>query len=150
MVARTWLLNVSVLAVLLGAATSHGDVAATDSGASSSAPAPTGTGVAAAAEPITDTPATTAPGSATRPKDPFAPYAIGPGINDTSPKPTWSYADLNAAEKAVADTGRDTTKWNAVHNAYAVATSEIAHRAASSSAASQIGVDNLAGLGVVP
>src|SRR5438046_1895209 len=99
------LFSVFMFGILLIAATSRSDVAAT-AGSGSDAVAvssvPTGTGVPATPEPITGTAATPAPGAESTPKDPFAPYGVGAGG-------VWAYKDLTAAEQAVVDKGRDTT-----------------------------------------
>lgn len=133
--------------ILLGhSRISRGDTTSTTSTtvSSSTIASPTGTGLPAPAEPITDTPAVTAPGWEQPPKDPFAPFDIGPGTH-------WAYADLTDAQKAVVDKGRDARGWDNINAAYASASAQVAHRAAASSAAAQIGItDDLATLGVVP
>lgn len=123
-----------VCGVLLIAATSRSDVAPT---AVSTAPTPID-------EPITGTPITPAPGTASTvaPKDPFAPYDPGPG--------SWSYSNLSAEERALADRGRDTTGWPETNSAFARASQEQAQRAAAAAAADQLGVTNVAETGVVP
>jgi hypothetical protein len=91
------------------------------------------------------------PGSETTPKDPFALYDIGPGPDAKTPKPFWSYDDLSPAEKAVAEKSKNDAKnWPAIHDAYNTAVAEQAQRAAATSAASQLGVNDLALTGVVP
>jgi hypothetical protein len=149
---RGLLFGFLVCCVLLVGPVSHGDVATNSSTSTSmAASAPVGTGIPAATEPITARPVTPAHGWETKPRDPFAPYDIGPGKGNTSKKPFWQYADLNAEEKAWADKNADTSKWQPIHDAFAAAAAEQAQRAAASSAASQLGIDgNLAGLGVVP
>ena len=144
---KSLLFFVAMLGILMIATTSRSDVA-TD--LSTTPPPPIGTGVEAAPEPITGTAITPAPGSQIAPKDPFQPYSIGPATGDKSPKPFWSYEDLTAAEKVVADKGRDTSAWPAIHSAYNTAVAEAAQKAAASSSAAQLGVDNLATTGVVP
>jgi len=139
------LYRIVIVGVLFAAATSRSDVA-TDPTPSS----PRGTGVAAIAEPLTEAATAPAAGSETPPKEPFQPYGIGPANNDKSAKPFWSYNDLNGAEKVLADKNRDTSNWDSIHNAYGNAIAEQAHRAAASSSQAQLGIDNLAGLGVVP
>ncbi len=94
-------------------------------------------------EPITGTAAVSAPGAETPPRDPFSAYDVGSGG-------VWTYQQLTPAEQAVADQGRDTTGWDQVHNAYASAVAQRAQQAAGDSAAAQLGVENLAGQGVVP
>jgi hypothetical protein len=104
----------------------------------------------ASPEPISGTAVAPAPGSETPPRDPFSPYAIGPAPNDTSRKPFWNRADLSADEQAVVDQGVDTTAWNGVHDAFNQAVRERSQQAGADSAAAQLGVDSLAGTGVVP
>ena len=140
-----WLLVAALVAVsFFFIASSRSDVAPTVP----TLPPPTpGLGMA---EPITGTAVQPAPGSESQLKDPFKPYDIGPSALDKSPKPTWSRSDLTAAERAVADKGTDVTGWDTIHNAFGQAAAERAHEAAASSAASQLGVDNLGTTGVVP
>jgi hypothetical protein len=123
-----------VFGVLLLTATSRSDVAPAEAPAS---PTPID-------EPITGSPIVLAPGttSSVPPKDPFAPYDPGPAI--------WSYTDLSAAERALADRGRDTTGWPETNSAFATASREQAERAAAAAAASQLGIANVAETGVVP
>lgn len=104
-------------------------------------PPPSGT---APAEPITGTPAQTAPGSEATIKDPFTPYSIGP------PEAAVPYEALTAAEQAVADQGRDIGNFGAVNDAFAHASAERAATAAVEAAQHQLGVENLAATGVVP
>jgi len=122
--------------VLLVAATSRSDVA----------PAPISADATPIDEPITGAPITPAPGAPTSvpQKDPFAPYDPGP------PSASWRYADLSAAERALADRGRNTDGWTEVNDAFATASGEQASRAAAAAAASQLGVAALAETGVVP
>ncbi len=97
-------------------------------------------------EPITGAPITPAPGTATTtpPKDPFAPYDVGPA------SAIWSYQDLAPAERAVVDRGLDTTGWDETNAAFSTASGEQAKRAAAAAAANQLGVAGLAATGVVP
>ncbi len=95
-------------------------------------------------EPITGTPAESAPGSESVRHDPFTPYDVG------DPAGTWSYAQLTAGEKAYVDAGKDTTAWVSVHNAFGAAVAEQAQTAAATSAENQLGITNLQSLGVVP
>ena len=144
---RSLLFWALMCAVLLVAATSRSDVATSSTQATvPSLPAPT----EAVAEPTIDSPAVSEPGSETPPRDPFSPYDIGPAPDDKSRKPFWSYQDLNAEEKRVADRGRDVTGWDATHDAFSKAVALRAHQAAADSAAHQLGVDSLASTGVVP
>jgi len=123
---------------------SRGDTTSTSSTTTTIVSAPTGTGLPATPEPITDTPAVSAPGWESPPKDPFSPYDIGPGTH-------WSYNDLSTAEKARVDAGKNTAGWDKINNAYAGASAELAHRAATQSAAIQLGItDDYSTLGVVP
>jgi hypothetical protein len=126
--------------VLLVAATSRSDVAAP-----AATPIPALPSGMAAAEPISGTAAVSAPGDETPTRDPFTPYNIGPPGTKA-----WAYADLSPSEKAEVDRGRDTTGWDQVHSAYAMAVAERAHQATGDAAAHQLGVDNLASTGVVP
>ncbi len=83
------------------------------------------------------------PGSESHPKDPFQPYDTGPGA-------AWTYNDLSPADRAVVDKNRDASQWGPVHAAFNTAVAEQAQRAAASSAASQLGVLDLALTGVIP
>jgi len=141
------LLSCALGAMLLLGSTSRGDVAPSlPSTAPDLTPAPEAT-----PEPITGTAiSSTPPPNARPPHDPFTPYDIGPAPNDKSPKPFWSYNDLTPAERVVADRGRDTKGWDRIHRAFATAVAERAHQAASEAAEHQLGIDNLAGTGVVP
>jgi hypothetical protein len=122
-------------ACLFVAATSRSDVPTQPTSLFGAAPTP---------EPITGTPALSAPGSEAPPHDPFTPYSIGDA------EAVWTYSDLTAAEQAGADRGRDTTGWKKTHDAFASAATARARQAAASSAAAQLGIDNLAATGVVP
>jgi hypothetical protein len=97
-------------------------------------------------EPITGAAITPAPGTTNSvpPKDPFAPYDVGPT------NATWSYNDLSTAERALADRGRNTDGWTEVNAGFAAASAEQAQRAAAAAAASQLGVADLATAGVIP
>lgn len=94
-------------------------------------------------EPV-DEPYETIPGDEAPPRDPFTPYDTGP------PEARWSYESLSAEEKAVVDRGRDVTGWDAIHSAYAAAAREAAEAAKATAAATQLGVEGLDELGVVP
>jgi hypothetical protein len=96
-------------------------------------------------EPITGTPAVSAPGSEQPARDPFQPYSIGePGTKG------WDYQSLSPSEKAYVDRNRNQPRAKEISNAFAAATKERAHRAASDSAAHQLGlVDDFGNLGVV-
>ncbi len=100
-------------------------------------------------EPITGTPAQTAPGSESPALDPFKPYSIGPARNDKSPKPFWNYADLTPSEREVVDKGRNVDNWARVHEGFARASADRAEQAAAHSAAAQLGASNLGTIGVV-
>lgn len=123
-----------VCGFLFVAATSRSDVAPVDP---PTVPTPID-------EPITGAPITPAPGTAAQvpPKDPFSPYAADPGA--------WRYQDLSADEQAVAERGRDATGWAEVNAGFASATGEQAKRAAAEAAATQLGVSDVAEIGVVP
>lgn len=140
---KSLLFSASLAGCLLIAATSHGQMAPLVEPA---VPAPVSDGVP---EPITGTPAQTAPGSESPALDPFKPYAVGPSRDDRSPKPLWSYSDLTPAERAQVDRGRDVGNWAQVHDAFAAASAERAHRARANSAAAQLGANHLATIGVV-
>ena len=132
-------------ALLLVAASIRSDTAADTSTSSSTVAAP---------EPITGTAVQPAAGASWRRHQPFTPYDIGPyslgPSTGESPRPHWAYEDLTAAERVVADRGRETTRWAPVHNAYAAASAERASKAAADSAQSQLGSENLGAIGVVP
>jgi hypothetical protein len=93
-------------------------------------------------EPITGQPVTPAPGSETPIRDPFSPYATGGAAAE------WKSSALKPSDQATAT--RDANSQARTNNAYATAITEQAKRAASASAASQLGVENLPGIGVVP
>lgn len=138
---KSLVLSVLMFGVLLVAATSRSDSGAPD-------PAPTQTPSlpnAAAEEPITGSPAVSAPGDSRPRHDPFKPYDIGPPGTKT-----WSYNDLSSAEKAYADRNRNPGKWAQIGAAYAHAATDRAHNAAGAAAAHQLGVGNLGATGVVP
>ena len=97
----------------------------------------------APAERITGEAVVPNPGNESPPRDPFSPYSTGPG-------PTWSYEDLTADEKIVADKGRDARAWQPINDAFSRASAELAQHAAAEAAEHQLGLDSLAGLGVVP
>jgi hypothetical protein len=120
-------------AVVLLARPSQSDIAST--------PAPSST---AASEPITGSPAQTAPGSETIAKDPFQPFSIGP------PEAAVPYEVLTPPEQAVADKGRDIGNFALVNDAFAHASAERAATAAVEAAQHQLGIDNLASTGVTP
>ena len=130
--------------ILFFAAASRSDVAPRPSRPSLPPRAP------AVDEPITGSPAVSRTGNESPARDPFQPYAIGPGPTKETPKPSWSYDDLTDAEKRVADRDRETTDWGQVHDAYNRATMEAAQAAAARAAQNQLGVSDLAGVGVVP
>lgn len=142
---KSWCVGVLVCSVLVVATPSRSDV---------SPPVATTTGTvppsAAVPEPITGTPSTPAPGSETAPRDPFTPYAIGPTPGDKSPKPFWSYADLSAADKVVADRNKDAQGWDQINGAFASASAGRARQAAADSAQAQLGVSDLGTTGVIP
>lgn len=130
---------VSTLLLIVGIARSHGDAATPP-------PLPT----VASPEPITGSPVTPLPSNEPPPHEPFTPYPIGPAPTPQTPKPYWTYNDLTADEKAAVDVGRDVTGWQEIHNAYAAAAAERAHRAAGDAAQHQLGVDSLGTIGVIP
>lgn len=145
MIGRSLLFAALIFAVIFAAASLESDVAA-----DTSSPEPT----VATPEPITGTAVQPAPGSETYVRPPFTPYDVGPPRNDeftdNSPKPLWAYEDLTPDEQAVADRGRDATRWQPVNDAYARASAEMARKAAAASAQSQLGAENLGAIGVVP
>jgi len=92
---------------------------------------------------VTPAPTPNLPGDETE-FSPFQPYSIGP------PEAAVPYSALSPAEQAAADRGRDTTGWAGIHNAYAKGAVALAQQAAAEAAAAELGVENLAGQGVVP
>ena len=94
-------------------------------------------------EPTTEPPTTPNPGDEQPPRDPFTPYSIG-NVDG------WSYAELTPAEQAVVDRGADTTSWQPVHAAFNAATISRAHAVLSEAAGVELGVPDLAAIGVVP
>ena len=125
-----------VCGVLLFAGSSHSEVAPLEA---SLAPTPID-------EPITGTPITPAPGTASTnpPKDPFAPYDPGPASG------LWTYSNLSPAERVLADKGRNVTGWTEIHAGFATASAEQAQRAAAAAAAAQLGIASIGDVGVVP
>ncbi|MBA3394138.1 MAG: hypothetical protein H0T89_15935 [Deltaproteobacteria bacterium] len=95
-------------------------------------------------EPITGRAVIPNPGDETPQRDPFSPYDPGP------PEALWQYAQLGAAEKTVVDHGRDTGGWSSVHDGFRNAVLEQQPAFAAGAAASQLGIADLATLGVVP
>ncbi len=142
--AKSLMFSAVLAGCLFIAASSRGEIAPVVE------PAATAQSADAMPEPITGTPAQTAPGSESPTLDPFKPYAIGPARGDKSPKPFWSYSDLSPAERSQVDRGRDVSNWAQTHETFAKATAERAHQAAASSAAAQLGASHLAIVGVVP
>ena len=98
----------------------------------------------AQAEPITGTPAVSAPGGATRRHDPFKPYDTGP------PGSTWTYKQLPPAQRAYVDQAGQHGPTQHTLDGFAHAAAERAHEAAGEAAAHELGVEDLASLGVVP
>lgn len=98
----------------------------------------------AADEPITGTPVTPLPGSASPRHEPFTPYDVGPA------EAMWNYNQLAPEEQVIVDRGRDTTGWNETNAAFAGASRELAQQAAANSSATQLGVDHLDEIGVAP
>ncbi|MBA3398225.1 MAG: hypothetical protein H0T89_36705 [Deltaproteobacteria bacterium] len=95
-------------------------------------------------EPITGKAAVPRPGSETPQRDPFSPYDPGP------PEALWGSEQLGAAEKAVLDHGRDVSGWSSVHDGFRNAVLEQQPAFAAGAATSQLGIDDLATLGVLP
>lgn len=81
--------------------------------------------------------------------DPNVPMTIG----QTDPGPAsalWEYSDLSPREQAWVDRNRDTTGWDHINQAFGKAAGEQARAAAARDAATQLGLDDLAGEGVTP
>lgn len=93
---------------------------------------------------VTGQPSVPEPGDERPMKNPFTPYDIG------DPSAAWTYEHLTAAEKAVADGGRNVDAWSGTHDAYGSAGAALAAKAAAQAAALQLGVDDLQAIGVVP
>lgn len=123
-----WLV-LGMAAVLLFAVTSRGD----DLGTTTEAPPSVDLSFPAKA-PLGPNP----------PPGPNSAYAVGP------PESVWSYDQLSPADKAVADRGRDTTAWQAVHDEYAAASAERAEITKAEMAAMLLGLHALGATGVVP
>lgn len=104
----------------------------------------------AISEPISGS--TVAPAESHQPPahEPFTPYSPGPSPTKETPRPYWTYNDLNADAKAAIDMSREATGNQEVHNAYAAAAAERAHRAAGDAAQHELGVDSLGTIGVIP
>ena len=117
--------------VLLVVAPSRSDVASAD-----------GALTQGAADPALDGPIAPLPPNATRPRDPFTPWDTGPAV--------WTYEDLTVAEQDVADAAEGGTDWNKTNNAFAAAAAEQGQKARAVAEAHQLGIDDLAGTGVVP
>lgn len=97
----------------------------------------------AAAEPITGTPARSAPSEHVHAHAPFTPYDVGPKGS------TWSYAQLTPAEQAAAVRATERMPSRQTHDAFARASAERARRADGEAAAHELGVESLATIGVV-
>jgi hypothetical protein len=93
-------------------------------------------------EPVTGTPLGSALPAGVL-KDPFVPYGIGP-IGEAVP-----YEALAPEEKEVADRGRATASWSAVHDAYGAGVVARSEQARAEAAQHQLGVDRLDSIGVV-
>lgn len=134
---RSLVFGMVMCAVLLVAATTRSDVAATtDVAVDDTTSLP---------EPISGTPVEPAPSVQPPPKDPFAPFDVGP------PESIWPYESLTPAEQAVIDRGRDTTGWAQIHDAYATAVKERSRVARAEAAQHLLGLDSsLDTTGVVP
>ncbi len=93
-------------------------------------------------EPITGKPVMPKPGAPSA-----APHPFEQPVPD--PK-AWKYEDLTPKEREVVDRGRDTEAWRDVHAAYESAILERLPQIQAQAAASQVGVHDLATIGVVP
>ncbi len=133
---RAWMIScgvvLGVVFVLATISPSRGDSEASEEAASTDDPA----------EPITKAASMPFKGSESPMRDPFAPYDVGDSNG------VWKYEDLTADEKAVADQGLDQDQ-SKIQDGYAAAAKDIAARAKSDAAAIQLGVENLAEVGVV-
>lgn len=131
------LLGTGMCAILLVAATTRSDVGTADEPVDENSPLP---------EPITGTPALSPPTTpASAPKDPFAPYDVGP------PESVWPYESLTPAERAVIDRGRDADGWRDIHDAYSSAVRQQSKRARAEAAQHILGIPaTLDSTGVVP
>jgi hypothetical protein len=134
---RRFLFGAAMCAILLAAATTRSDVAATtDVAVDDTSPIP---------EPISGTPATPSTTDSPPGKDPFAPYDVGPTES------IWPYESLTPSEQAVVDRGRDSKAWNGIHDAYAAAVKERSRLARAQAAQRLLGLDaSLESTGVVP
>jgi hypothetical protein len=102
---------------------------------------------AAQQEPTTNPPVMPRAGGETPMPDPFTAPPRGPVQGE------WSYNQLSVDDRAGMDRERaETAKrdWASTHAGFERAVGEQAKRAAATSAARQLGIDNLGGLGVVP
>jgi hypothetical protein len=102
---------------------------------------------ATAAEPTITAPTTPTRGNETPMRDPFAPFDNGPVEG------RWDYAMLRLTEQQDIDrerTNNARANWTSTHDGFRSALAEQAKAAASTAAARQLGIDNLATLGVVP
>jgi hypothetical protein len=95
-------------------------------------------------ESVTDEPSTPLPGPEQARREPFVSYDPGPA------EALWKYEQLTPGEKAVADRGRLQPGWTAIHDVYRSAVIQRSTQAAASAAQHQLGIDNLASIGVVP
>lgn len=66
------------------------------------------------------------------------------------PEAVWTYEQLSPADKAVADLGRDTSGWDAIHEEYAAASAQQAEISKAEMAAMLLGLNALGNMGVVP
>jgi hypothetical protein len=76
---------------------------------------------------------------------------VGMNVKRTDPGPgPWSYEQLTPNEKAYVDRNRDTTGQAQICNEFTKAATETAQAGRAQAAQAELGVENLAGEGVVP
>jgi len=124
---RALLFGAVMGAILLVAATTRSDVVPSDVGVDEATSLP---------EHITGTPAVTPPSTDPPPKDPFAPFDVGPTES------IWPYDSLTVEERAVVDRGRDTTGWQLTHSEYATAVRDRSREARAATAQHALGIDS--------
>lgn len=128
------ILSVALMSfVLLVAATSRSDSAAT-----TGLPDPT------LPEPTLEAPVMPTSGSANAQRDPFKSFDIGGAAA------AWTYEELKPEEQDIADRGTEVTGWNTIHNRYASAVREQGLKGRARAAARHLGMDDLSHAGVVP
>lgn len=132
---KAFVISMTAVVAFVWVSASRSDDSTTSTSAPTAGPVP---------EPITEQPIMPAPGSETPQRDHFVPYDPGP------PEARWSYQQLNPAEKAHVDRGRNVDGWADTHAAFQAASTERIEEMSPQIAAAVLGADHLDEVGVVP